>query len=432
MGHNERLEFFGDSMVRTVIDDCLLERHPKYNEDQLSEARDALVSKHGFLSKSAEKIGLGPFIVMGTGERHNFNGTGRKKILADTMEAIIAAVFIDSGKKYDVIHRFIAFHAGFKPKPDCSLTSSSSILPVSSPTKSAPEQKRSSYDTTIHLPRVVKQVDLDTQLLKAVEISDLKEVNHLLAQGANPNTVHTLSYTISCPLSCSLEAGICFVEILNYANKANTLELAIRKTHSFTENTVPIVRSLLEYKADPNANNITDITHSLLQETIMYYSKRRDGAKPIFKQLTQLLCEHKADVHAQVTISTHISSMRVNTLQLAIIFNDPEKVDMLLRHRAKPNELNSHGQTALHVAALWADHHITWEKSYMRLKLHDPLHSSSLISYSAIIQSILAYGGDAIVRDQSKKQARDLTQEPYLQELLSPSIEHKHTETPSV
>jgi Ribonuclease-III-like len=75
---------------------------------------------------------------------------------------------------------------------------------------------------------------------------------------------------------------------------------------------------------------------------------------------------------------------------------------------------------------------IAWEREYMRMKLYEPPHSPGLISYSNIIRFLLAYGGDVTLKDPTGKCAVDLTQEPSLQQLLSPSVEHKHVKAPIV
>ena len=113
IGHNENLEFFGDSILRAVIDKILIELFPKDNEDQLSKKRDDLVSKTSWLSKSAKKLQLGKFIMMGKGERKNFAGPGEQKILSDVMEAVIGAIFIDSDHDFKLLKRFIIKHWNF-------------------------------------------------------------------------------------------------------------------------------------------------------------------------------------------------------------------------------------------------------------------------------------------------------------------------------
>lgn len=92
--HNERLEFLGDAMLDSIISSELYLRYPKYNEGQLSHVRTRLVNKH-FLAKIAHQLNLSEFIVLGPGERKN-QGEKRESLLADCLEALIAAIYLDS------------------------------------------------------------------------------------------------------------------------------------------------------------------------------------------------------------------------------------------------------------------------------------------------------------------------------------------------
>lgn len=105
-GHNERLEFFGDSILDTVIDDILLFLYPKYSEGELTKKRNEFVS-NDYLTTIAEKFNIEPFIVMGNGDRKNCKKSRKKKFLADTLEALIAAIFIDSRRNYQIVKKCV-------------------------------------------------------------------------------------------------------------------------------------------------------------------------------------------------------------------------------------------------------------------------------------------------------------------------------------
>ncbi len=92
---NESLEFVGDSVLGLVIAEQLYLRHPKLSEGDLTLMKHHLVST-GTLAKLAQMLDLGSFIRVGRGEEKT---GGRKKLalLADMLEAIIAAIFFDSG-----------------------------------------------------------------------------------------------------------------------------------------------------------------------------------------------------------------------------------------------------------------------------------------------------------------------------------------------
>ncbi|MBF0278027.1 MAG: ribonuclease III [SAR324 cluster bacterium] len=91
---NERLEFLGDAVLDLVVSDLLMERFPDLPEGGLTKLRASLVSESG-LSKIAEAIDLGKFILLGKGEELT-GGREKKSILSSTFEALIAAIYIDS------------------------------------------------------------------------------------------------------------------------------------------------------------------------------------------------------------------------------------------------------------------------------------------------------------------------------------------------
>lgn len=93
--NNERLEFLGDSIVNFVVACELFHRFPKAKEGQLSRLRANLVKEEG-LMELARFFELSPFIRLGPGEIKS-GGAERASILADTVEAIIAAIYLDSG-----------------------------------------------------------------------------------------------------------------------------------------------------------------------------------------------------------------------------------------------------------------------------------------------------------------------------------------------
>ncbi|MCC2624997.1 MAG: ribonuclease [Burkholderiales bacterium] len=92
--NNERMEFIGDSILDYVIAMNLYSRYPKCSEGDLSKIRAALVSQDT-LVEIANKIGLGEYLLLGSGEEKS-GGRKRPSILGDCVEALIAAVALDS------------------------------------------------------------------------------------------------------------------------------------------------------------------------------------------------------------------------------------------------------------------------------------------------------------------------------------------------
>lgn len=95
--NNERLEFLGDAILNFVIAAEIFDRRPDLREGELSRLRASLVNKNA-LAKIARDIELGPFILLGGGELKT-GGQRRDSILADALEALIGAVYLDGGYK---------------------------------------------------------------------------------------------------------------------------------------------------------------------------------------------------------------------------------------------------------------------------------------------------------------------------------------------
>jgi ribonuclease-3 len=93
--NNERLEFLGDAVLDFVISDRVFKSHPDAPEGDLSKLRSSLV-KDTSLAALASELGLGEFLILGSGERKT-GGHRRESILADALEAIFGAVYLDSG-----------------------------------------------------------------------------------------------------------------------------------------------------------------------------------------------------------------------------------------------------------------------------------------------------------------------------------------------
>lgn len=93
--NNERLEFLGDSVLSVVVSNYIFSELPNYPEGKLSKLR-ALVVCEDSLGIVADNLQLGKFILLGKGEEQT-GGRTRKSILADCVEAIIAAIYLDGG-----------------------------------------------------------------------------------------------------------------------------------------------------------------------------------------------------------------------------------------------------------------------------------------------------------------------------------------------
>jgi len=106
--HNEKLEFLGDAVLELIISHELFDEYPQYYEGDLTKLRAAVVRK-STLAKVAKRIGIGEYIRLGKGEELG-GGRKRNSLLADAMEAIIGAIYLDGGLKN--ARKFVMVHFG--------------------------------------------------------------------------------------------------------------------------------------------------------------------------------------------------------------------------------------------------------------------------------------------------------------------------------
>jgi ribonuclease-3 len=93
--HNERFEFLGDALLGMIAAETLVQHWPRADEGLLTRARAELV-RESTLAGVARDLDLGPQIVLGPGEMKS-GGHRRDSILADALEAIVAAIYLDGG-----------------------------------------------------------------------------------------------------------------------------------------------------------------------------------------------------------------------------------------------------------------------------------------------------------------------------------------------
>ncbi len=93
--NNERLEFLGDAVLQLVVSELVFEKTHNASEGQLSRLRSTLV-KDATLAEVATFLGIGEHLILGSGEKKS-GGHRRSSILADALEAIFGAAYLDSG-----------------------------------------------------------------------------------------------------------------------------------------------------------------------------------------------------------------------------------------------------------------------------------------------------------------------------------------------
>lgn len=95
LGSNERLEFLGDSVLSLIVSEYIYKNFKNLPEGELTKLRASLVCEKSLCGFSKE-MRLGDFLFLGKGEQHN-HGNERASILADTFEAVLAAIYLDGG-----------------------------------------------------------------------------------------------------------------------------------------------------------------------------------------------------------------------------------------------------------------------------------------------------------------------------------------------
>src|SRR6185436_4345839 len=102
--HNERLEFLGDAVLELVVTEFLFAKYPDKPEGELTAYRAALVNTIS-ISDAATKLGMNEYLLLSRGEARD-TGRARQIILANAFEALIGALYLDSG--YEPAKEFIA------------------------------------------------------------------------------------------------------------------------------------------------------------------------------------------------------------------------------------------------------------------------------------------------------------------------------------
>ncbi len=95
--HNERLEFLGDSVLGFVVSEHLFKNYPNHAEGDLTNFRSSLVNARS-LAEAAKRLDLGKYLFLSKGEEST-GGRDRQYLLANTFEALLGAIYLDSGIK---------------------------------------------------------------------------------------------------------------------------------------------------------------------------------------------------------------------------------------------------------------------------------------------------------------------------------------------
>ncbi len=254
VGDNQTLEFLGDKVIGFALSTYLFKKKPTWCEGQLTAATSELVKNRGPLLKVAQYLKLGNYLITGKSERAQV-AMRHEKILADSVEALYGAIFLDCGEDYQVISGLILRHwAAVGLIDDESLEASikNDSLPIlrkPDPIEVSGILGRSHlrfFNLTIRIDR--RGVDqLDKALLNVLHPYkgelDLKVLETLLLAGANPNATEELCEEYTLGDECLVGNG----------RLHSALQLAVINDKPSTM----AVKLLLDFGADPNWNGTT-------------------------------------------------------------------------------------------------------------------------------------------------------------------------------
>lgn len=182
---NERLEFLGDAVLAFVISSKLLERFPDSREGELSRIRALLVDEEA-LASLAQRLRLGEYLILGRGEEMT-GGRGKKSLLADAFEALLAALYLDGGIQtaVSVVDRLIVplmDQTGLKTgRKDCKTELQELAQSLRG---TAPEYRLKGSSGPDHDRRFVVEVTIGTQVLGLGEGRSKKEAEQAAAREA--------------------------------------------------------------------------------------------------------------------------------------------------------------------------------------------------------------------------------------------------------
>ncbi|MEZ4319111.1 MAG: ribonuclease III [Myxococcota bacterium] len=189
-GDNERLEFLGDAVLELAVSALLLERFPEAQEGQLSRLRSRLVNTTA-LARIGRDIQIGPALRLGVGEDQT-GGRDRTSVLADAVEALLGAVFLDAGfaraRKIAVawMEERLSGLDGEGAPVDLRWKNSRSLLQehVQHERQQTPRYRVIDHSGPAHAPTFTVEVYIGSEVLGVGSGSNKREASHAAADAA--------------------------------------------------------------------------------------------------------------------------------------------------------------------------------------------------------------------------------------------------------
>jgi ribonuclease-3 len=182
---NEQLEFLGDAILGFLVSESLVRTYPAYREGRLSILKNYLVSAP-HLYEVAQRLGLGEYLLLGRGEELS-GGRVKKGLLADGVEALIAAIHLDAG--IEEARRFVLRHVvgdveELSEGPEASFTNFKGALQEIARTLNLPAPRYSvvSEQGPAHARRFTVQVAIGSEFTAEAEGDSKKSAGQRAAQ----------------------------------------------------------------------------------------------------------------------------------------------------------------------------------------------------------------------------------------------------------
>jgi dsRNA-specific ribonuclease len=287
IGDYQRLEYLGDRVIGLAVSSILYTKYPHWQEGQLTQMNSQLVSNNA-QSKLANYLDIGKYLILGKSDEHN-NVRENIKALADSIESLFGAIFIDSNKNMKIIEDLILKHwqiLGLETSAEQS-------------TEKQPEKNV-----------CIAEDEIDIKLINAICSGIAKEVECCLKEGAKPNVT-------------SCESG---------SHARSALQLTIDKAEAYNK-----MELLLKYGADPNwqgGYELIDLTPWPRHCTTADFFRSRK--KPLEKYF------HKNTVLHLIVVSVINGIIEENEAC--------KMVALLYKHNVKANKVNAQGKTPLQLA----------------------------------------------------------------------------------
>jgi ribonuclease-3 len=182
---NERLEFLGDAVLGLVVTDALYRAHPDLPEGSLAKLRASVVSTRA-LAGVARRVGVGAWVRLGRGEEST-GGRDKSSILADTVEALLGAVYLDRGLEVaaQVVRRLFADLLSGTTDGDAGRDWKTTLQELSAATGSGVPEYRTGDSGPAHAKQFTAEVVLAGQILGAGAGRTKKDAEQQAAERAS-------------------------------------------------------------------------------------------------------------------------------------------------------------------------------------------------------------------------------------------------------